>query len=202
MRGSNGRKHTTKYRIFSTALQLFHDNGYSNVSLRDIAECVGIKAPSIYNHFSAKEDILKSMYDLFDEYWKDSCPELKDLLLLAETEPPLDVVARLNISFSPDIEPMMLRIIKIAVVEMHTNYLSEQFMSRFLLDTQSGLLLPLLDHMVKIGRIEPLDTKTLSRLWTSFSFSSVVLNKTTLRFSPEEWQKCWNLLASYIKPTN
>lgn len=39
------------------AAGLFSHGGYDGVSMRDIANAVGIKAASLYNHFSDKEDL-------------------------------------------------------------------------------------------------------------------------------------------------
>ena len=55
----------TKSQIFNTALRLFAENGYENVSVRDIAKAVGIKAASIYNHFENKEQILEACYAFY-----------------------------------------------------------------------------------------------------------------------------------------
>ena len=55
----------TKTQIFNTALRLFAENGYENVTVRDIANKVGIKAASIYNHYESKEQILEACYDLW-----------------------------------------------------------------------------------------------------------------------------------------
>lgn len=52
---------TTKDLILHTALRLFSERGYGGVSMRDLATEVGIKAASIYNHFSSKEDIFNSL---------------------------------------------------------------------------------------------------------------------------------------------
>ena len=41
----------TKQRIMEEALRLFSENGYDAVSVEQIAQAVGIKAPSLYNHF-------------------------------------------------------------------------------------------------------------------------------------------------------
>ncbi|MDY3007381.1 TetR/AcrR family transcriptional regulator, partial [Anaerococcus porci] len=48
---------TTRELILDKALFLFSKFGYSDVSMKDIANEVGIKAPSIYKHFKSKEEI-------------------------------------------------------------------------------------------------------------------------------------------------
>lgn len=54
---------TTKERILAEALTLFSENGYDGTSVEQIAEKVGIKAPSLYKHFKGKEDILNTLID-------------------------------------------------------------------------------------------------------------------------------------------
>jgi len=57
----------TKDKIFSTALRLFADNGYEKVSVRAIADAVGIKVSSIYNHYKNKEQILEACYKFYSD---------------------------------------------------------------------------------------------------------------------------------------
>ena len=49
---------TRKEEILQIAAILFKANGYSAVSMRDIATALGIKASSLYNHISGKQEIL------------------------------------------------------------------------------------------------------------------------------------------------
>ena len=55
----------TKEKIFEVSLDLFSKKGYDSVSLREIAEEVGIKKSSIYSHYSSKEAILMDIFDYF-----------------------------------------------------------------------------------------------------------------------------------------
>ncbi|MBM7587024.1 AcrR family transcriptional regulator [Bacillus pakistanensis] len=48
----------TQTKILNTSISLFAQKGYEGASLADIAKLVGIKKPSLYNHFSSKDDIL------------------------------------------------------------------------------------------------------------------------------------------------
>lgn len=51
-----------KEEIILATLELASESGLKSVSMAQIAEKVGIKAPSLYNHFNSKDDIVKAMY--------------------------------------------------------------------------------------------------------------------------------------------
>lgn len=63
----------TKETILMAALKLFSEKGFDGVSMRDIAAEVGIKAASIYNHFSGKEEIYQSLLDEMMRRYGISC---------------------------------------------------------------------------------------------------------------------------------
>ena len=56
-----------KEEILYAALELASENGLRGVSLSRIAEKVGIKPPSLYNHFGSKDEIVKAMYSFLRE---------------------------------------------------------------------------------------------------------------------------------------
>ena len=58
---------STKDRILEEALTLFAENGYDGTGVEQIAEKVGIKAPSLYKHFKGKEDIMTALIDSAEE---------------------------------------------------------------------------------------------------------------------------------------
>lgn len=53
----------TKERILLTALQLFARDGYEAVSVRNIAEELGITKGALYRHYKNKRDIFDSIVD-------------------------------------------------------------------------------------------------------------------------------------------
>ncbi|TXB67588.1 TetR/AcrR family transcriptional regulator [Phaeodactylibacter luteus] len=55
------RKPEKKEQIKEAAARLFRDKGYSATSMRDLAEAVSLKASSLYNHISSKEEILREI---------------------------------------------------------------------------------------------------------------------------------------------
>lgn len=56
---------TTKDQILETALFMFAEQGIRATPLSHIARRVGIKKPSIYNHFDSKETLIEEMYKCF-----------------------------------------------------------------------------------------------------------------------------------------
>lgn len=57
------KQEDTKQRILNKALELFAAKGYDSVSVGEIAGAVGIKAPSLYNHFSGKQAIFDAIVE-------------------------------------------------------------------------------------------------------------------------------------------
>ncbi len=53
----------TAERILDASERLFAEKGYSGTTLRDVAEAVGIRIPSLYNHFSSKEILYAAVLD-------------------------------------------------------------------------------------------------------------------------------------------
>jgi TetR/AcrR family transcriptional regulator len=60
---------TTPERILDAAEDLFAENGFSATSLGDVADRVGIRSPSLYNHFKNKEALYLAVLDrLLDSF--------------------------------------------------------------------------------------------------------------------------------------
>lgn len=93
----------THDKILIESLKLFAIKGYSDVFLNDIAEKVGIKAPSIYKHFKNKKDIFESCIEKFEERMNEKRSQLLlpinneklDPYLLKSREEIIDIALKL-----------------------------------------------------------------------------------------------------------
>ena len=56
-----------KEEIIYVTLELASEYGLKSVSLSQIADKVGIRKPSLYNHFKSKEELVSSMYTFLRE---------------------------------------------------------------------------------------------------------------------------------------
>lgn len=57
------KQEDTKQKILDKALELFSTQGYDSVSVGEIAKAVGVKAPSLYNHFPGKQAIFDAIVE-------------------------------------------------------------------------------------------------------------------------------------------
>lgn len=60
-------RENTKERILRAALELFAREGYEAVGVAEIAEAVGVKAPSLYKHYKGKRDIFDHILRRMEE---------------------------------------------------------------------------------------------------------------------------------------
>ena len=193
---------STKERILFTSIHLFSQFGFNEVSMRSIAEEVGIKASSIYNHFESKQAILDAIYQFYDAQWNAAAPDIDGLLRKAETDPPDEVIASTLFDWSsPELQLIMNRIYLIATREALIEPHSVDLIKAMVMDRIKQIPRLLLERMMKLGRIEPVDIEAFVTILAHVSHSSTSLNHTSLRIDLETWIRCWVMLMSLIKPT-
>ncbi len=112
----------TKEKIFNVSLNLFSKRGYDSVSLREIAEEVGIKKSSIYSHYSSKEAILMEIFNQFTESFEIDDKDIE----LNEDNPLLETPELLYHKGSEAVKNMLfqetnLKIWKMILIQMHHN---------------------------------------------------------------------------------
>lgn len=68
----------TRERILDAAEAIFAERGYDGTTLRDVAASVGLRNPSLYNHFDSKESLYAAVLE------RDIGPVLKLLVQFVE----------------------------------------------------------------------------------------------------------------------
>ncbi len=117
----------TKEKIFDVALDLFSKKGYDSVSLREIAEEVGIKKSSIYSHFSSKEAILMDIFEYFTDLFEyDELLNSQEFILGSDNEILIENPELFYHMGSEAIKEMFsnernLKIWKLIFIQMHYN---------------------------------------------------------------------------------
>jgi len=87
-----------KAEIISVAGVLFKEKGYNAVSMRDIAQELGIKAASLYNHIKSKQEILAIiMMSIAEEFTSGMQTIVKSDLNTIEK---LDAIIKLHVAIT------------------------------------------------------------------------------------------------------
>lgn len=133
----------TKAQIFAQAALLFADYGYNYISMKEIAEKVGIRPSSIYNHYESKDALLDQMYALYKErcllprlsieacepiLQTGTAEEILEIFNYPLAEPQLEMFAITRILWARKyIDATAREIYNTYVMEAGLNYISEVF---------------------------------------------------------------------------
>lgn len=66
------RAMATKHKIFATALSLFSERPYEDVSVADICKAAEISVGAFYHHYKTKDEVLQEGYAFFDQQTEDA----------------------------------------------------------------------------------------------------------------------------------
>ncbi|MDR3306055.1 MAG: TetR/AcrR family transcriptional regulator [Clostridiales Family XIII bacterium] len=192
----------TKQIILDAAIVMFSERGYDGVTTRDIARAADLKPSSLYSHFSSKEEILSDIYAIYEEKLRGVLPDLDALLIAAESDPPIQVLMKAGYYFDPGDQEKMDRIMSVASAESQTNAISGAFIEKNVFGVIRLYLGKLLDRMVELDRIKPLDTGAFVTLMENYSYSAAIRNFGGSPISKDEWTGGMALLFSLVAPNS
>jgi AcrR family transcriptional regulator len=84
------RREATRQEILTAAWASARENGLAGLTLRDVADRVGMQPPSLYSHFASKNAIYDAM---FEQAWNDWWAESTALAEVAPKNPRARLVA-------------------------------------------------------------------------------------------------------------
>ena len=190
----------TKEKIMKVAAKLFSEKGYDRVTIREIANITDINQAMIYYCFSSKEDILKSLYRFYTEQRLKECPDVDELLRLAETETPHEVLMKTEFHFNEETREMLDQILVTSSREICSDPESQQFIRDNIFDNITNILKPLLLRLVELKKIKPFDIDTFLRVTSHYCYSAAALNNSAFRQDVEEYRSGMAFLFSVITP--
>lgn len=159
---------TTKERIFEASLELFSQKGFDAVSMREIAEAVGIKKASLYSHFSSKDELLEKLFEYPMTRLTNIGPQGVDTEQMIVTMGVDGFMTMASGVFNKWIEgPEMEKIWRIIYIEMYHNEPMRMFYEKFTGEAitfwKSNFSI-----MIKHKLIKPSDPDVLAMEYLSF----------------------------------
>ena len=185
---------TTRDRILNEALTLFAENGYDGTSVEEIADKVGIKAPSLYNHFKGKEDILNALIDAAEERYEESFGSDKHIGKLPENREEFVQSAIQRVSFTIN-DPMIRKIRKFLVREQFRNERFAEITTKHQLDGVQGMYTNIIKGMMSKGLFKEDDPELLATEVTA----PVALWISKADRQPQCAQRCMENIERHVR---
>ena len=155
----------TKKSIFESAIKLFSQKGYENVSISDIADNAGIRQSAVYNHFTSKQEILDTIYTYYHYYYLSNRPSMDDVVYLLKTASLSDLLSKGFIyDFEADTVGDMAHIVRIVMQRAATDPQAAELFRKLMLEDGVRFVEEGLDKGVEMGRFIPFDTHSVSVL--------------------------------------
>jgi TetR/AcrR family transcriptional regulator len=188
---------STSDRILDAAEDLFAEKGYSATSLGDVADRVGIRSPSLYNHFKNKEALYEAVLERLLSVFSAPLVELDSGPLTNERVFHwLEAIVRQHHS-----NPNLARLLQHAALSggPHTNQLIDR------------LFRPMFQPGAKIeGENITLLEKTGLQPWAVMAFNNLVMSYVTMApmyrdllgqdpFSDEALENQLNLIKTLLR---
>lgn len=119
-----GKNATKKDVITQKASALFKVKGYSSASMRELAEAVGVEAPSLYNHIGSKAELLQAIcFKVANDF----------TMYLGVTEnAPVNIVTKIENIIRFHIQMMLNNFDEVFVANHEWKHLKEPYLSNFL----------------------------------------------------------------------
>lgn len=119
-----GKNTSKKDIITAKAASLFRTKGFNAASMREIAEAVGVEAPSLYNHIGSKSELLQAIcFKVANEFTTQ----------LTETENKnCNILGKIELIIRFHINMMLDEFDEVFVANHEWKHLQEPFLSNFL----------------------------------------------------------------------
>ena len=138
---------STKEKILDAALTLFAENGYDGTSVEQIANVVGIKAPSLYKHYKGKEDILNALIDSAEARYEEMFGSENNIGKVPQSREEFIKVTMERISFTMR-DPIIRKTRMLLVQEQFRNERISEVTTRHQLDGIQGMFAKIIKGMM------------------------------------------------------
>ena len=119
-----GKNATKRDVITQKASALFKIKGYSSTSMRELAEAVGVEAPSLYNHIGSKSELLQAICSKVANYFTTHLDMTEDTPVSTATK--IENIIRFHIQM------MLNNFDEVFVANHEWKHLRDPYLSNFL----------------------------------------------------------------------
>ena len=163
---------SSKERILASAAELFAEKGFTETSVRQLAEVVGMNAASLYYHFPSKISILDHMmedYSIFNtDVFKD-----KDISGLLRKNPNTDgILSCLSLAFPAERREYYIKVLCVLLQEQLRNPDVRAYVSESIILVAEENIKTIIDELKRIGTLrEDTDPDYWMKIHSSLLYS-------------------------------
>ena len=185
---------STKGRILDAALTLFAENGYDGTSVEQIANIVGIKAPSLYKHYKGKEDILNALIDSAETWYEEMFGFENNIGEVPQSREEFIKVTMERISFTMR-DPIIRKTRILLVQEQFRNERISEATTRHQLDGIQRMYAKIIEGMMDEGIVKSDDSDLLAAELTA----PVVLQIARSDRQPQCEEECMEYIEKHLR---
>lgn len=164
----------TARQILDAAAELFAQNGYDGVSMRAIAQKVGIRESSLYNHFQSKADLLETLFDEFIRFVPETRPSDEAIDQMLEIMEPEEVFKAILFHVGQHVGGTLANTAMIINFEKYRNPRAVDMYYRYVVNEPSAYYERLILKMMDRKMIKPVDARAFAE---QYNYVSIGLTK-------------------------
>ncbi|WP_456276226.1 TetR/AcrR family transcriptional regulator [Bacillus sp. AK128] len=188
----------TRDKILDVAIDLFSQQGYSGVSIREITRGVGIKESSLYNHFKNKEEIITSIFTLFQEEFAKTLPPIEMLETILKVSSTQQFFERGFERFKEHIDqPINEKLWRIIYIEHYRNSFAREIFLQDIIKKTLEFLERVFEKLIEQGKIKPLKPSLLAAEY-QYPMFSMIAEYNMLRFDDKDTTEIENKMKEHL----
>ena len=193
----------TKKMILKKALELFSESGYDAVSVGEIASAVGIKAPSLYNHFPSKQAIFDAIVEETSKEFEKNTDEVaihvqnsaRDVTVFSQiTE--VDLVEKVHQIFNISLHDENIALFRkmMTIEQFRSDELSKLYSERYverIVAYHAGIF----KSLIAAGELKKEDPYTLAMMYVA----PIIMLIGVCDRQPEREKECLEKIDEHVK---
>ncbi|HWT75963.1 MAG TPA: TetR/AcrR family transcriptional regulator [Mobilitalea sp.] len=164
----------TTQKIMETAAKLFAKQGYDGVAVRTIAEAVGIKESSLYNHFRSKADILDALFDHFIRMVPQTRPSEEELDQMLAIMQPEEIFKNIVFHVGSHISDILANTAMIINLEKYRNPRAAEMYYKYVVNEPADYYERMIHKMMERELVKPVDARMFAE---QYNYVSIALTK-------------------------
>ena len=163
---------TTRQKILVSAAYLFARKGFTETSIRELAEAIDLNSASLYYHFPSKNAILEQMLEDYSAGNIKVYDEQKITNILRENTTTDGILNCLQTSFPPERAEYYLRVLCVMFQEQLRNPIVRSYMSEHIILRAERKVRTIIDVLKKLGIVhQDTDPDYWMKVTSSLSYS-------------------------------